>query len=73
MVATPKALIILLALLLVCDANIFFVSMLFDLIKLIAVTAETEIKMSIKLVDWSAIRKGHIYLNKPAPERCRFI
>ena len=51
MVATPKALIILLALLLVCDVNIFFVSMLFDLIKLIAVTAETEIKMSIKLVD----------------------
>ena len=51
MVATPKALIILLALLLVCDANIFFVSVLFNLIKLIAVTAKTEIKISIKLVD----------------------
>ena len=51
MVATPKALIILLALLLVCDANIFFVSVLFDLIKLIAVTAKTEIEISIKLVD----------------------
>ena len=56
MVATPKALIILLALLLVCDANIFFVSVLFDLIKLIAVTAKTEIEISIKLVDWRAIR-----------------